>query len=123
MMIVSGGKIMNMIQITEQENRLYFDGNYTPVVCGNSNYFVKFDFSPEWARCYHKTAVFVVGDRKKQMKFEGNLLQLPAFPNASHFELMVYAEDENEFYSTTAIRIRLEPTPIGNLIKFKFGDK
>jgi hypothetical protein len=76
MMIVSGGKIMNMIQITEQENRLYFDGNYTPVVCGNSNYFIKFDFSPEWARCYHKTAVFVVGDRKKQMKFEGNI-QLP----------------------------------------------
>lgn len=114
---------MNMIEITEEENRLYFDGTYTPVVCGNSNYFVKFYFSDEWARCYKKKAVFVVGDRKKQMEFEGSLLQLPAFPNASSFELMVFAEDGDEIYSTTAIRIRLEPTPIGNLIKFKFGDK
>ena len=122
MMITAGGKIMaNMIQISEQNNRLFFDGNYTPVVCGNSNYYICFNFSEEWLACYHKTAVFVIGDRKKQMNFEGHLLKLPAFPNAPYFELLVYAKDGDDFYSTTAIKIRLEPTPIGNLIKFKFG--
>ena len=110
----------NLILINEKNNRLYFDGTYTPVVCGNSNYFISFEFSEELARCYHKTAVFVVGDRKKQMEFEGHILKLPIFPNAPYFELMVFAKDGDELYSTTAIKIRLEPTPIGNMIKFKF---
>lgn len=112
----------NVIHLREEENRLVFDGMYTPVVCGNSNYYVMFDFSEEWENCHNKVAVFVIGDRKKQMKFEGNILRLPAFPNAPYFELLVYAKDDDELFSTTAIKIRLEPTPIGNLIKFKFGD-
>lgn len=109
----------NIINIIEHQNRLLFEDNYTPVVCGNSNYFVVFNFSEEWSRCYQKKAIFVVGDRQKQMNFEGNVLKLPAFPNAPYFELLVYANQDNEHFSTTSIKIRLEPTPIGNLIKFK----
>lgn len=112
----------NIINLKEIENRLYFDGTYTPIVCGNSNYYVQIQFSDEWNRCYFKTAVFVVGEKKKQMKFEGSLLRLPAFPNAPSFEMLVYAKDEDAIYSTTAIKIRLEPTPIGNLLDFQFED-
>ena len=111
-----------MIQLKERENRLLFDGTYTPVVCGNSNYYVHINFSEEWERCQNKVAVFVIGDRRKQMQFDGNMIRLPAFPNAPFFELMVYAKDDDEIFSTTSIRIRLEPTPIGHMIKFKFGD-
>ncbi|MBP3582181.1 MAG: hypothetical protein J6J33_05450 [Clostridia bacterium] len=99
----------NMIFLKEQENRLFFDGTYTPVVCANSNYYVHIEFSDEWARCHNKVAVFVIGDRKKQMKFEGNIIRLPAFPNAPFFELLVYAKDDDELFSTTALKIRLEP--------------
>lgn len=112
----------NIIYLEERNNRLDFESTYTPVVCGNSNYYVKFEFSSDWLSYYKKTAVFVVNGIRKQMQFEGNLLRLPAFPNASSFELMVYVKDGDELYSTTAIKIRLEPTPIGNLVKFKFGE-
>lgn len=112
----------NVIHLREQENRLNFDSTYTPVVCGNSNYYVIIDFSEEWSKCHNKVAVFVVGDRKKQMRFEGKMLRLPAFPNAPYFEMLVYARDNDELYSTTAIKIRLEPTPIGGMVKIKFND-
>ena len=122
MVLARGKKMANIINLKEIENRLYFDGTYTPIVCGNSNYYVQIQFSDEWNRCYFKTAVFVVGEKKRQMKFEGSLLRLPAFPNAPSFEMLVYAKDEDAIYSTTAIKIRLEPTPIGNLLDFQFED-
>lgn len=112
----------NIIYIEEKNNRLDFEDTYTPVVCGNSNYYIKFKFSSDWLNHYQKTAVFIVDGVSKQMKFEGNLLRLPAFPNASSFQLMIYVKDDNELYSTTALKIRLEPTPIGHLIKFNFRD-
>jgi hypothetical protein len=122
--MLAGEKNMsNIIYIEEKHNRLDFADTYTPVVCGNSNYYVKFKFSSDWLGCYKKTAVFIVDGVSKQMPFEGDLLRLPAFPNASCFQLMLYVKDDNdELYSTTALKIRLEPTPIGHLVKFKFRD-
>ena len=108
----------NIIHIREEKNRLWFDGTYTPIVCGNTNYFVLFDFSEDWLQFHNKTAVFVIGDKRKQLKFEGNVLKLPLFPNAPYVEMLVFAKDDEECISTTAIKIRLEPTPIGQMFKF-----
>ena len=112
----------SMIVVSEEKNRLFFEHPYTPVVCGNSSYYIRIHFtSDEFNTCDKKYAVLVVDEKKKQLPFEGNLFKLPALPNASHFMLMVYVKDGEDIYSTTAIKIRLEPTPIGNLIKFKFN--
>lgn len=108
----------NTIHICEEQNRLFFEGTYTPIVCGNSNYFVLFNFSEDWMRFHNKTAVFIIGDKRKQLKFEGNILKLPLFPNAPYVEMLVFAKDADEYASTTAIKIRLEPTPIGQMFKF-----
>ena len=112
----------NVINIKEENNRLSFANTYSPVVCGNTNYFVLFEFSEEWQRAYHKTAIFIADGKRKSMKFEGNILKLPAFFNSTYFELMVCAKEDGELYLTTPIRIRLEPTPLGDLIKKYFGE-
>lgn len=112
----------NVINIREENNRLSFCDTYSPVVCGNTNYFVLFQFSEEWQRAYYKTAVFIAEGKRKSMKFEGNILKLPAFFNAPYFELLVCAKEDDEYFTTTPIKIRLEPTPIADLIKKYFGD-
>ncbi len=108
----------NIIEISEKENRLYFENVYNPVVCGNTNYFVKFYFTNELQHINTKTAVFIVGEKSKQMQFEGDLLRLPLFPNAPYVELLVHAKDGDDCYTTTSIRIRLQATKLGN--KFNF---
>lgn len=103
----------NIINITEKGNRLFFEDNYTPIVCGNSNYFLKFDFEGDWLKCNHKTAIFVVEGKKFALDFEGDTAKVPALPNAQHFHVALTASyDENTILNTTAIRIRLEPTPL-----------
>lgn len=106
----------NYIKIKEDGNRLEFSETYKPVVCGNSNYFVIFDFSEEWFNCDEKTAVFIIGDKKKMKKFRGHVLQLPVFPNAPYVSLLVHTKKDDEYFTTSAIKIRLEPTPIGDLL-------
>lgn len=117
MISARGKKMANVIRIKEEGNRLSFVESYSPVVCGNSNYYVVFDFSEEWAVCHNKTAIFIIGDQQKMLKFEGNILRLPAFPNASAVVLLVHAKNDDELFSTTSIKIRLEPTPICNMLK------
>ena len=111
-----------VINIKEENNRLSFADTYSPVVCGNTNYFVLFEFSEEWQRAYKKTAIFIAEGKRKSLKFEGNVLRLPAFFNAPYFELLVCAKEDDELYTTTPIKIRLEPSPIGDLIKKYFGE-
>ncbi len=103
----------NIIKIVENKNRLYFEEFYTPVVCGNSNYVLEFYFDNIWEMCDRKTAVFLVEGKKFTVKFDGNFVKVPPLPNAPFFHVALSAFlDDESIINTTAIRIRLEPTPL-----------
>lgn len=100
-----------VIKITEKGNRLSFDENYTPVVCGNSNYVLKFTFDSIWEACNKKTAIFVVEGKKYAVDFVGDSVAVPPLPNAPYFHVaLATSSDAENSFLTTAIRVRLEPT-------------
>lgn len=103
----------NIINITEKNNRLEFSDTYTPIVCGNSNYVLKFNFGEQWQNCNRKAAFFVIDGNKQTVDFEGDECKVPVLPNAAFvFVSLVSGEGENQL-ATTPIRIRLEPTMAG----------
>lgn len=103
--------MINVINIKEEKNRLSLVDTYTPVVAGNSTYYLSFTFSEEWQKCNKKTAIFMVEGKKIVVEFEGTDCKVPVLPNISCFYVaLVSAENENEQLSTTGIRIRVEPT-------------
>lgn len=108
----------NIIYICEEKNRLDFCETYSPIVCGNTNYYLVFNFSSEWEQITHKTAVLVVGERVKQLQFDGRICQLPAMPNAPFAMIYLHAKKDEMMFSTTGLKIRLEPTKVAEYIKF-----
>lgn len=101
----------NVINIKEEKNRLSLVGTYTPVVAGNSNYYLSFSFSEEWQKCNRKTAIFVVEGKKIAVEFEGVECKVPVLPNAPcFFVALVSADNETEQLATTSLRLRLEST-------------
>ena len=55
--------MINIIEITEQNNKLELVDANSSIVCGNSNYMLKFNFSDTWQDCIKKTAFFIVGEK------------------------------------------------------------
>ena len=103
----------NIIEIIEQNNRLDFVSTYTPIVCGNSNYVLKFTFSSAWQNANKKAAVFVVDGKRQVVDFDGNECKVPILPNAEFvFVSLVSGDGENQLI-TTPIRIRLERNFLG----------
>ena len=84
------------IKIKEEKNRLDFEEHYSPIVCGNSNYCLEFNFDEAWSACTSKTAIFVVDGKKAIVNFEGNTLIVPEMPNAPFLILSLqgYVNDE-----------------------------
>lgn len=103
----------NIINITERGNRLDITDTYTPIVCGNSNYELVFDFSDEWKECNNKTAVFFVNGKKTMVDFTGNVVTVPILPNAPYVHVaLTTSNSANAQLSTTSLRLRLESTPL-----------
>ncbi|MBQ8451704.1 MAG: hypothetical protein IJ538_02885 [Clostridia bacterium] len=103
----------NIINLTEKGNRLDITDTYTPIVCGNSNYSIHFSFSEMWQSVVHKTAIFIVEGKKYAVDFTGTDVKVPALPNAPFvFVALISADEGDEIISTTAVRLRLEKTPI-----------
>ena len=103
----------NIINITEKNNRLEFSDTYTPIVCGNSNYVLKFAFSEQWQKCIKKAAFFVIDGNKLTVDFEGDECKVPVLPNAAFVLVSLVSGEKEEQLATTPIRIRLEPTMAG----------
>lgn len=103
----------NIINITESANRLEFSDAYSPIVCGNSNYYLHFTFDEIWKRCERKTALFVVEGKKMYVDFEGEDVRVPVLPNASFVFVSLISGEGNNQIATTSIKIRLEPTALG----------
>jgi len=100
----------NIINITEKNNRLEFSDSYTPIVCGNSNYVLKFSFSEQWQKCNKKAAIFIVDGNKLTVDFNGDECQVPVMPNASFVQVSLVSGDGEIELATTSLKIRLEPT-------------
>ncbi len=109
----------NIIEITEKNNRLDFTNTYSPIVCGNSNYYLKFNFSEVWQNCEKKAAMFVVDGKKQTVDFDGDSCKVPILPNSSFVFVSLFSSEGEEQMVTTPIRIRLEPSAGGeNLSEF-----
>lgn len=102
-----------IINIKEENNRLDFSEPYSPIVCGNTNYKIKFDFGEEWASCNKKTAFFIIDANKLTVDFEGDELDVPNLPNAAYVMLSLISAVGEKELATTPIKIRLVPTVAG----------
>lgn len=101
----------NIINVVEENNILSFKEEPLPIVCGNTNYALCFEFSEEWQTFLTKIAVFEVDGKKKTIEFEGAECQIPAMPNASTCAFYVIAGNENEkSLISTALKLKLVPS-------------
>lgn len=68
----------------------------TPVVCGNSDYVIDFEFDEEWNQHEVKTAVFSVNGQIRKEVFSGNVCKMPVFENALVAWVGVFAGTIND---------------------------
>ena len=77
------------------------------IVCGNSDYELKFNFDKEWEEFPEKTARIVInGEYKDRPISEKNTCTLPTITNVTRIEVGVYARaDDTELCTTTPAAI------------------
>lgn len=64
---------------------------HAKMVCGNSDYYVRFDFDSEWDAYYTKTARFVYNGTFVDVPFDGDTVNAPIIVNASIVAVGVYS--------------------------------
>lgn len=112
--------MLNLIEIEEKCNRLKFSKKVEPVVCGNSNYYMKFTFDEDWENCENKLAMIEVLDKTILIKLENDEIQLPPMPNAPSFYLSLTAElEDGGSLMTNILRVPLENNQLGEEIVMK----
>lgn len=99
-----------IIKIIEENNQLKIDGEYEPIVCGNSIYSLSFSFGEKWNACKNKTAVFLVDDKYVLIQFSGNVVNIPTLPNASCLSVSLLSGNGDDQLATTAVKIKLKTT-------------
>lgn len=97
---------MNYIKITVREKRAKCNGRER-IVCGNSDYVIKFDFDDEWAVYDTKTARFVYdGGKYTDVQFAGDEVGVPVLRDTRTVSVGCYAGD---IRTTTAALIQAVP--------------
>ena len=97
---------MNYIKITVREKRAKCNGRER-IVCGNSDYVIKFDFDDEWAAYDTKTARFAVdGGKYTDVQFTGDEVGVPVLRDTRTVSVGCYAGD---IRTTTAALIQAVP--------------
>lgn len=97
---------MNYIKITVREKRAKCSGRER-IVCGNSDYVIKFDFDDEWAAYDTKTARFVCdGGKYTDVQFTGDEVGVPVLRDTRTVSVGCYAGD---IHTTTAALIQAVP--------------
>ncbi len=61
------------------------------IVCGNSDYQIKFSFDSEWNAATNKTARFIWNGKFEEVKFTGDTCNVPIITNTDSVEVGVYA--------------------------------
>ena len=103
----------NIINITEDRNKIFISGEYQKIVCGNTNYYLKFTFDEEWIAVQNKTAIFEVMGKKIIVEFTGDICNIPCMPNASYFILSITCSpNKNQSFCTNSIKFELEKNNI-----------
>lgn len=68
------------------------------IVCGNSDYKIKFIFDDEWSAYDLKTARFVLGGKNQDIIFNGNTCDVPIISDTNYCAVGVFA---GELHTTT----------------------
>lgn len=112
--------MLNLIQINENKNKLKSTTKIEPIVCGNSNYHIKFTFDEEWSKVSKKLAMFEVLDKTILLEFEGDTIDVPAMPNANCFMLaLTCSPKDGQSLMTNVIKIPLEQNKLGENVVVK----
>ena len=115
---------MITLKIIEKNNIIDFKEQYAPIVCGNSNYTLEFEFGDDWQNVTNKIAVLDLAGVKTAIDFVENTLNLPpidAPASSKVIELyLMSAETEKSTLITNKMEIKIEPThSIRNLPEFE----
>lgn len=78
-----------------------------PVVCGNSDYEVVFEFDKEWGEHSIKTARFRTNGEYTDVVFEGNICNMPIISNAKIVWIGVFA---GELSTSTPAIVHCKPS-------------
>lgn len=106
---------MITIKLKEKENKLSLTCCPEPIICGNSNYALDFDFSEEWKIAENKLAVLDINGERIFAKFEDTIVKLPIFPNASKVLVSVVSgKDTESQLSTTPVELKLEHSRVAD---------
>lgn len=73
------------------------------IVCGNSDYCIRFNFDDEWSEHVKKTARFLYGGKCEDVIFEGDTVRVPIIKKALMLSVGVYA---GELSTTTPAMIK-----------------
>ena len=112
---------MITLNIDEKNNILSTKSDNPPIICGNSNYCIKFNFDKDWSQVNGKLLLILINGEKTFVEFSGDTVVLPALPNANLMYLvLISAETESQKLITSSISINLKPTTLTeNFPEFK----
>lgn len=83
---------MHVIDVLVRDRRATNVSN-AEIVCGNSGYFVKFDFDAEWDAYPVKTARFIWNGQKEDVVFTGDTCEVPIVSKTARVTVGVFAGD------------------------------
>ena len=72
------------------------------IVCGNSDYRVRFNFDSEWDGHDEKVARFIWGGHFVDVEFTGNEVDVPVIAGATQVKVGVYTTDDGPYTTTSA---------------------
>lgn len=98
-----------IIEIIEENNELRL-ANDAKIICGNSNYKLKFILSEDWRKAIHKAVVFCVCGKKITQTFVGDECVVPIMSGGGVLFVSLVAGDEDMQLATTEVRIELVET-------------
>ena len=99
-----------IIEIIEENNELSLAKDEPKIVCGNSNYKLKFTLSEDWKNANHKAVVFCVCGKKTTITIEGDECDVPVMHGGGVLFVSLVAGDEDSQLATTDVKIELVET-------------
>ncbi|MBP3581330.1 MAG: hypothetical protein J6J33_01090, partial [Clostridia bacterium] len=99
-----------IIEIIEENNELKLLQSDAKIICGNSNYKIKFTFSDDWKKATHKAVVFCVCGKKITQTMVYDECEVPVMRGGGVLFVSLVAGDEGNELATTAVKIDLVET-------------
>ena len=84
---------MEVLQINVIKREAVYVKRCGEIICGNSDYTIRFTFDDEWAAYATKTARFIWNGQYKDVEFTGSTCEVPLLKNTDTLRVGVYAGD------------------------------